>query len=243
MAELQTDTDAMRSGFFRALRLSAAIALPTSAGMALVAHEMVAVLLGPKWEPSAPFLRLLCLYAAVRAIDVLLPPVLFARRREQFLFWYCLALLILVPAAALLGALWDGVAGLVVLSTSVYCAVMAIMAKEALAEMKASVADLWSEIWPILGATAVMAAAVFLVREFALAGSPGPAWLRLVLLSISGAVAYGAVLFAVGSPVIGEATEVIGWIVRRRSGRSEPEEWRDRHVEASVERNGLRPRK
>ena len=48
MAELQTDIDAMRTAFYRAVRLTAAIALPASAGMALVAEEMVAVLLAPK---------------------------------------------------------------------------------------------------------------------------------------------------------------------------------------------------
>jgi O-antigen/teichoic acid export membrane protein len=82
MAELQTDIVAMRKAFFRAMRLTAAIALPASAGMALVADDMVAVLLGPKWLPAVTVLRLLCLYAAVRAVDVLLPPVLVARRRQ-----------------------------------------------------------------------------------------------------------------------------------------------------------------
>src|SRR6516164_7706945 len=106
MAELQTDIAAMRRAFFRAVRLTSAIALPASAGMALVADDMVAVLLGPKWLPAVRVLRLLCLYAAVRAVDVLLPPVLFARRRQRFLFWYFLVLLFAVAAAAALGALW-----------------------------------------------------------------------------------------------------------------------------------------
>jgi len=87
MAELQTNIESMRAAFYRAVRMTAVIVVPASAGMALVADEMVAVLLGPQWLPAVPVLRLLCLYAGVRAIDVLLPPVLFARRRERFLFW------------------------------------------------------------------------------------------------------------------------------------------------------------
>jgi O-antigen/teichoic acid export membrane protein len=217
MAELQTDVDKMRVAFYRGVRLTAAITLPTSAGMALVANEMVALLLGPKWLPSAPLLRLLCLYAAVRAIDVFLPPVLFARRRERFLFWYFFAQLVVVPAAAVLGALWNGAQGLIVFSTPVYCVVMVIMAKEALAEMGTSVSELWAEIWPILGATGVMTAVVVLVRELALAGRPTPAWVGLVLLSISGAVAYSFVLYAIDRSVIGEGAEVARWILRRGS--------------------------
>jgi O-antigen/teichoic acid export membrane protein len=215
MAELQTDIAAMRRAFFRAVRLTAAIGLPASAGMALVADDMVAVLLGPKWRPAVPVLQLLCLYAAVRAVDVLLPPVLVARRRQRFLFWYFLALFFTVPAAAALGALWGGAPGAVVLLTPVYCGLIAIVTKEALAELNGRFSDLWLEMWPILVATAAMAAGVLLLREIAFAGRTEPSLVELILLSVSGAVTYFGALFAFGRTVIGEGAEVIGWILRR----------------------------
>jgi O-antigen/teichoic acid export membrane protein len=204
MAELQTNIDAMRTNFYRAVRLTAAIAVPTSAGIALVANEAV------------PLLRLLCVYAAVRAVDVLLPPVLFARHREIFLFWYCLALLIVTPMAAVIGALWYGALGAVVFLTPAYCAVMAIMAKEALAEIKGSFSELWSEIWPILAAATAMAAVVLLLREFAFAGLTHTPLIGLLLLSASGAATYFTALLAMSSPVIGEGVEIAGWILRPR---------------------------
>jgi O-antigen/teichoic acid export membrane protein len=216
MAELQTNIDAMRTAFFRAVRLTAAIALPTSAGMAIVAEEMVAALLGAKWLPAVPILRLLCLYAAVRSVDVLLPPVLFARRRERFLLWYCVALLIVVPTAAVFGALWDGAPGVVVFSTPAYCAIMAIMAKETLTELNSRFSELWSATWPMLSATAVMSAGVLVLQALVAAGSPGSPWVGLILLSVSGAIIYGAALFATGSPVIREAAEVVGWVLFRQ---------------------------
>jgi O-antigen/teichoic acid export membrane protein len=215
MAELQTNIAAMRGAFFRAVRLTAAIALPASAGMAIVAEEMVAALLGTKWLPAVPILRLLCFYAAVRTVDVLLPPVLFARRRERFLLWYCVALLIVVPIAAVFGALWDGATGMVVFSTPAYCAIMAIMAKETLAELNSRFSDLWSATWPILSATAVMSAVVLVLQVFVAASFPGSPWVGLILLSVSGAIIYGAALLATGSPVIREGAEVAGWILFR----------------------------
>jgi hypothetical protein len=39
---------------------------------------------------------------------------------------------------------------------------------------------------------------------------------RLALLSFTGAVTYGATLFAIGSPAISEGAEVLGWILRRQ---------------------------
>jgi O-antigen/teichoic acid export membrane protein len=215
MAELQTDIAAMRRAFFRAVRLTAAIALPASAGMALVADDMVAVLLGPKWLSAITVLRLLCLYAAVRAVDVLLSPVLFARRRQRFLFWYYLTLLLAVPTAATLGALWGGAPGAVVLSTPVYCGLTAIVTKEALAELKSSFSEVWSEIWPMLAATAAMAAVVLLLREIIFAGRTEPPLVELTLITVTGAVTYLGALFALGRTVIGEGAEVLGWMLRR----------------------------
>jgi hypothetical protein len=78
----------------------------------------------------------------VRALEVLLPPVLFARRRQRFLFWWYLALLVVVPAVTALGAEWDGAAGAVGFFTPVYCGLMAILSKEALAELKGSFLEL-----------------------------------------------------------------------------------------------------
>jgi teichuronic acid exporter len=224
MAELQTDIDRMRAMFYRAVRITAAIAIPISAGMALVADDIVAVLLGEKWLRSVPILQLLSVYAAMRSVDVLLAPVLLARRRQRFLFWYFLALLVVVPAFTALGAkwgntrdAWGGATGAVLFFTPVYCGLMAILTKEVLAELKGSFLELWSETWPILVASATMAVFVLLLRTFALAAGSVPRLSELILLSASGAATYAAVLFAVGRSVIGEGAEVVGWILRRQT--------------------------
>jgi hypothetical protein len=160
---------------------------------------------------------LISLYATVRAIDGVLPPVMLARRRERFLFWYCLVLLILMPGAAVLGAVWDGAPGMIVFYTPAYCAVMIFLAKEVLAELKGTFSELWAQTWPIMASTAAMIVIVLLAGRFAASAQIEAPFIRLVLFSAMGAATYGAVLFAIGSPVIGESAEVMGWILRRRS--------------------------
>jgi PST family polysaccharide transporter len=221
MAELQTNIASMRAALYRTVRLTSAIALPTSTGMALVADQMVGVLLGPKWLPTVSVLRLLCIYAAVRSIDVLLPPVLVARRRQRVVFWYSLALFIAVPAAASIGAFWKGAPGAVLLLTPAYCGLMALMAKEVLAELKGSFTELWLETWPILAATAAMAVVVLALRILIVSPEAESPLIELILLSVGGAVTYAGALFVVGRPVIGEGAEVVGWILHRRSAASE----------------------
>jgi O-antigen/teichoic acid export membrane protein len=217
MAELQGNIDAMRAAFYRALRLSAAFTVPASAGIALIADQMIAVLLGPKWLPAVPILRLLWFYAALRSVDVLLPPVLYARRREKFLFWYGLGLAIVMPIAAAFGAFWDGAEGMVMIYTPVYCVAMVIMAKEALAELKTGLFDLWSALWPVFAATAVMGIVVSYFDHLFQAAGSYPVVARLIASILVGVLAYGVALFAIGSPVIGEGIEVISWILRRRN--------------------------
>ncbi len=220
MAELQTNIDALREALYRTVRLTAAIVVPMQAGIALVAEDMVVVLLGPKWLPAVPLIRLISLYATVRAIDGVLPPVMLVRRRERFLFWYCLVLLIVMPGAAILGAVWGGAPGLIAFYTVAYCAVMVLLAREALAELKAIFSELWLQTWPIIAATAAMTVVVLLVGEFAASVQLDAPLLRLALLSTVGAVSYGVVLLIIGSPVIGESVEVVGWILRRRGANT-----------------------
>jgi teichuronic acid exporter len=212
MAELQDDVESMRTALYRATRLTASLALPTAAGVALVADELVDLLLGPKWTTVTPILTLLCVYAAVRSVDVLLPPVLLVRRRQKFLFWYTAVLLFAVPLSALIGALWYGPKGLVICSTPTYCIVMAFMARETLKEISGGFLELWRETWTVFLATAIMALVVETVRRLGL-GSGTANFLDLLLLVLTGIVSYLVALIATRSPVIREGSQILGWVM------------------------------
>jgi O-antigen/teichoic acid export membrane protein len=168
MAELQTNVEAMRGMFYRAVRLTSAIALPTSIGVVLVTDQLVRVMLPTTWLPAVTPLRLL--------IDTLLPAVLVARRRQRFLLWYVLALSLAMAAAAALRAWWDGAAEAILLFTPVYCGLMAILTKKVLAELKGSFLELWSETWPILAATAAMAPSYSCCEKFLSWSGRNPTW-------------------------------------------------------------------
>ena len=104
-------------------------------------------------------------------------------------------------------------AGAVIVSTPVYAVFIAILVKNVMVELEGRFSQLWSQIGPILAATAAMTAVVLLFRVVVRAE---PAFFQLVLLSVSGAEAHAAALYALGSPVIREGAEVVGWIVGRR---------------------------
>ena len=215
MAELQADRDAMRASFLRGLRLVACLTVPLCVGVALVAGDLVPVVLTEKWLPAVPVLQVLCVFALIRSVDTLFPPVLFARYRVAYLFWWTMALLLVMPLAFWVGATWSGALGASLAWVVVYPLAMAPMARQALRELELSFKGLWAEVRAVLDAALLMALAVIAVH-WALPGADAATRLvRLVLASGAGAVVYGLGIFWRGGLVFREMAEVVGWIFRR----------------------------
>ena len=64
----QDDRAALRRGYFTAIQLCAAVALPSFMLVAVTAPDIVAVAFGPKWEASAPIMVTLSFIGALQSI-------------------------------------------------------------------------------------------------------------------------------------------------------------------------------
>jgi len=216
MAELQADCDAMRATFLRGIRLVVYITAPMCVGMALVAEDLVWVTLTKKWLSAVPLLQVLCFYALIRSLDVLMPPVLFAKYRAAFLFWYALGLLIIMPIAFWAGAALMGALGVALAWVLVYPVIMVRMAREALRELEIGWKTLWRQVWPAMWVTLVMAGVVIAIRWVMPGSDFVERVMRLALTSGIGALVYGFGIFWMNDLVVGELAEVAGWILRPR---------------------------
>jgi PST family polysaccharide transporter len=67
-ARLQDDRPAMRRAFYRATRLSAAIAVPCFAGMAVLAGRIVPLAFGPQWRPAVPVMQVLAIVGILQSV-------------------------------------------------------------------------------------------------------------------------------------------------------------------------------
>ena len=67
-SKVQDDLSALRTGFFRVVRLSILIAAPAGVGIAVVAPTFVRAFLGAEWLPMVPVMQILALYAVPRAL-------------------------------------------------------------------------------------------------------------------------------------------------------------------------------
>src|SRR5581483_10166578 len=135
MARLQQDEHAMRTWFLRMMRLVGCITIPLCIVLMLEADDMVAIALSPKWAGMVPLLQLFAAGALLRWLEVLLPPVLFARYRVQFVFWWTMTLLACMPFVFWAGAAWQGVFGVALAWVTVYPMFVVWMARESIKEL------------------------------------------------------------------------------------------------------------
>jgi teichuronic acid exporter len=215
LAGLQADPSAMRAAFMRGVRLVVCITAPLALGLIIVADDLISVALTDKWMAAVPVLQVLAACSLIRSVEVLLPPVLFARYRSSFLFWWTLSLLAIMPFVFWFGAAWLGALGVALAWLMAYPVLMFRMAQEGMDELGLSWKMLWRGIRPILAAAAIMAGAVFLLRIGMAAEEGGHRALRLAVCCVIGALVYGMGLYWRGGAVVRELQEVLGWILHR----------------------------
>ena len=180
-----------------------------------MAHDLVYVLLTEKWNQAVPALQILCIYAAVQSIGVLLPPVLMATFRSQFLFGYTFALLIIMPIAFFLGAAWGGAVGVALAWVTIYPLLMFRMAHEALSELGISLRVLFQHLSSLIAATACMASVLVLVR-WTLSTLPSElAMVKLIVMTTIGILAYATSLFFLDLSMWQELQQVRAWAFGR----------------------------
>jgi O-antigen/teichoic acid export membrane protein len=215
MAELQADRESLRAVFLRGARLVAWTAFPLSIGLMLVARDFVEVVLTEKWLDAVPLIQVLCVYALVRSVAVLLPPVLMARYRARFLLAYGVAMLTVMPLAFWGGAVWWGSMGVAIAWVAIYPVILSMAARETFHAIGLSSRTVWTHLWPPTAAALTMGASVLAVGWLVGSWPQHLAAGRLTLMVLVGAATYAAALFIYGGLVRSEIQEITGWLLHR----------------------------
>jgi O-antigen/teichoic acid export membrane protein len=166
------------------------VTFPVTLGLALVADDFVAVILGARWTAVAVPLRWLALYACVRSVTTLFAPIMNA----VDLRWasrYGLIFPVVFPTAFYFGSRW-GTAGIAGLWVVLYPLLYVPIYRRLFAKIHLHRREYVRAIWPALSSSLCM----LLVVQGAKACLP-PAWPLSVRLSVevmAGAATYGAVL-------------------------------------------------
>jgi PST family polysaccharide transporter len=191
LSAVQKSTTELRRIVLNLTEAIALVTVPTAIGLSLVADRFVLVILTDKYADAIVPLRVLAAYAAVRSVTALLPPVLTAQAMTRAVFHNSLLALLLMPAAFVVGSRW-GITGIAVAWVLVHPVIVVNIGRQALRSIELSAGRYLLALQPALTGSAVMAAAVLLLRF----GLPGeiPLVARFIIESVGGALVYGAIL-------------------------------------------------
>jgi O-antigen/teichoic acid export membrane protein len=175
------------------LNVLATLAIPLAAGLALVAEDAVAVVLGGQWAMTVPWLRWLAVGAVLTMlVDVLSNNILFVTRNERYavrIMW--LYVVFLVPTCVVASKM--GGIEAVAMATTVCGLIMLPVAAMTLSRaIGVSLRQIVAAVWRPVVAVLAMA---LVVRAAHSEGLAMPA-LRLVIDVAAGAAAYSAALVA-----------------------------------------------
>ena len=188
-AKIQKDRELVRRYFLIITEAIGLLVLPLMLGLAVVAPDAIAALLGRKWVGAAAPLMWLALFVAVRSMAVLSDQVLVPLRQTRFTMGMALLNLAVMPAAFWFASRWglDAVsASWLILSPITVLPVIVKLMRSAQITFR----EIILSLTPALTGACAMLAAVALVRQW----PGGNAYTRLLTQAGAGAAAYALVL-------------------------------------------------
>jgi PST family polysaccharide transporter len=113
ICRVQNDLQRVASLWLRILRLSAAVAVPATLGLIVVAPDMVPVVFGERWQPAAPVIQILAGIAFLYGIQGINGIVLMGTNHTRLVFRFSCVQFALCLGAFVVGLHWGimGVAG------------------------------------------------------------------------------------------------------------------------------------
>ena len=185
-SRMQRDRDALRRSCRESLSVIAAIALPSAAGIAVVAQPLVLLFYGEKWLSAVPVMQVLAFYAMIYALSFNLSDIYKATGRPHILTLISVANLILALPILIFATRWGivGVAFGQVLVAMITTILNWIVAWRVIG---IGVDILYQAVRAPLAATALMVVGCLAIDNF---GAIGSTPLRLAILIATGILVY-----------------------------------------------------
>jgi O-antigen/teichoic acid export membrane protein len=112
LSSLQDDVTRLRAGYQKAIKTTTFVSFPLLAGMAVIAEPLIVLLIGRKWLPVVPLLRMLCFVGAFHPLHALNLSVLKVLGRSDLHLRLELIKKLMVVPVIIVGIQW-GLEGLI----------------------------------------------------------------------------------------------------------------------------------
>lgn len=193
-SKIQQDTPRLRTHFLKVSKYLAALAIPMQLGMALVALDLVLLLLTEKWLPIVTFVQVFAVGGILDIMPLPSTPLLTARGKSQMVVRVASLSAVVMCAVYLVGTRW-GLVGVATGWIVGFSIVRSFLLWLSLREIEISVSRYLETLYSPLLAATVMLASVLSVRPF-IPGAAGSVEHLLITVAV-GAVSYGLALLLI----------------------------------------------
>lgn len=217
LAAVQNQPAALRRYLRVLTEIVSLTAFPATIGLALVAHEMVPLVFGHKWDGMIGPLEVLAFYASFRSIVALLAKILIAVGNPRYVMWNDLAALVVLPVAFYIGS-FHGTVGVAWGWVLAYPLIALPLYRKTFQAIDMKLGEYLRAVRPALEGSIAMVLCVELLR--AVLPTSYSLSLRLGLEVATGAISYCAALMLLHNR---RMLEVIKALYDLRSRRSQAE--------------------
>ncbi len=221
LAKIAHDPAELRVAFRTVLAYLAVTSFSIGGGLAVVAEDLIVVVLGEKWLPAVPIFRWLAVYGAFAGLLWGLQPYFIVRHRERAFALLTAAHAIVLSAALTLTAVWFDLLEIAMVRTAVMALIVIVLFRLLIRAGDVGATEIVQALWRPALASGVMVLAVAHFPAFA----GDTRVLGLAAEVALGAVVFGFVLIGLwlvaGRPAGPEATAVglVAGLLRRRGPR------------------------
>lgn len=204
----QNDPAALRAGATRAVGVVALVVMPATIGLAVLAHQVVVVVYGVRWEAAIPVIQVLAPLAALQAMSNVPRSVMYAMGRSDWLYRWGISYCGVGGLAIVVGAQW----GLVGVSIGLAVAVGLLAPFEmrmALSLIDMRLSTFLRSLVPHTVISALMGVVTWLAAEGCEHLGSGPVT-QLLAGTAAGVVVYGVLTSRVRPPALDDALRVAG---------------------------------
>jgi O-antigen/teichoic acid export membrane protein len=185
-ATLLHDPAALAESYLSVFSIIAVVALATGIGVALVADDMVAVVLGTKWLHIAPLVPWLAVTGALLGVERSVNTVLVVTGNVRLAAYRTLGYVVLLAPAVVLGGINWGPQGIAIARTAVTFVFLPVMFYALMVVLPISAGQIVARLWRPAAAALCMSAAV---------GFSGTAAIEVIALRLLCNVGLGAAVF------------------------------------------------
>lgn len=150
-AKIQSDLSAVQANFLRLVKVSNIFSFPLFWGLALVAPNLIPLVLGDTWVTVIVPVQILCTIMPLRFVAILYPPIITGVGHPEIITKNMVTAILLMPIAFLFGSQW-GVIGLCYAWVMAFPVLLVIMTRRVLKILKIQWREFFSSfVPPVIG--------------------------------------------------------------------------------------------